>query len=270
MSGSAGIAPRSGRRQGRRPVGWVVRPTPSCEQHLRPPGHRQALPDPRPGRGLPPAAGCSGWAKTHRLAARSSSRCRAWPARSQSRSSVTGVSSAAVTAGAGPPAVSRPEPRPRSKSRCGSRPGLPPRRGGEGVRGHAVPGLAARLVAPPPRLGPRRRVAVLPAARARRSRPVRRGPPRIRRPPASRPRLASPRSRASSPSGSGPGSNGPRCVCRCGTALSIFRSSPVIGAGRPSRTRASTVRRVPGGTQPRAGSRASGPRAGARTAPRRS
>ena len=45
---------------------------------------------------------------------------------------------------------------------------------------------------------------------------------------------------ANSQVGNGSGSNGPRCVCRYRTAWSSWRSSDVIGAGRPGRTRAST------------------------------
>ena len=230
---------------GRRPVGCVTRLMPKASRTCGHPGavSRSLI-------RLRVAASSSGWvfkvANTHVLAAYRSNRCRAWPARSQSSASSPGVDSTAMAAAAGPPAGSKPRPRPRSKSRCGSRPsawwgpagkacaGTPSRSGLAGLRVHSQ--ISARTRGSS---SCSRSAAATCAISASRAGP---GSISVSSAPSAR---ASSRSRASSPAGSAPASNGPRCVCRCGSAASIFRSSAVMGAGEPSRTRASSRR--PGG-----------------------
>jgi len=199
----------------------------------------------------------SGWvyrlANTHALAACSSRRCSAWPARSQSVRWSPAVSRTAVAAGGAPPPGSVPRFLPRSKSRCGRRPGS------------ASDDSATRAVAGMPSgAGPRqllvhrhisvrspgsrsaRRAAAASLASRSAGRP---SPTSASVAPSTSASFCSP---ASSPGGIGSARKGPRWVCRCGTAASIRRSSSFSGVGAASaatRTRASSRSRDGSGSR---------------------
>ena len=194
----------------------------------------------------------SGWvyrlANTHALAACSSTRCSACPARSQSARRSPAVSRTAVAAGGAPPPGSRPRSLPRSKSRCGSRPGSasdgPSTRAvagtpsGAGCRG---PLVHRAISARSPGSRSARRAASASLASRSAGRP---SPTSASVAPSTSASFCSP---ASSPDGSSPARKGPRWVCRCGTAASIRRSSsfsamtPAPRAPVATRTRASSL-----------------------------
>jgi hypothetical protein len=191
----------------------------------------------------------SGWvyrlANTHALAACSSRRCSACPARSQSARRSPAVSRTAVAAGGAPPPGSRPRSLPRSKSRCGSRPGSacdgPSTRAAAGTPSAA--GCRGLLVhrcisARSPRSWPAWRAAAAASLASRLA--GRPSPTNTSVAPSVSASFCSP---ASSPGGSGSARKGPRWVCRCGTAASIRRSSslsPMTRASVATRTRASS------------------------------
>lgn len=190
----------------------------------------------------------SGWvyrlANTHALAACSSRRCSACPARSQSARRSPAVSRTAVAAGGAPPPGSRPRSLPRSKSRCGSRPGsasdCPVTRAAAGTpsaAGRRWLLVHRRIPARSPGSRSARRAAATSLASRSAGRP---SPTSTSVAPSVSASFCSP---ASSPGGSGSARKGPRWVCRCGTAASIRRSSslrPMTLAPVPTRTRASS------------------------------
>ena len=190
----------------------------------------------------------SGWvyrlANTHALAACSSRRCSACPARSQSARRSPAVSRTAVAAGGAPPPGSRPRSLPRSKSRCGSRPGsasdCPVTRAAAGTPSAAGCRwllVHRRIPARSPGSRSARRAAATSLASRSAGRP---SPTSTSVAPSVSASFCSP---ASSPGGSGSARKGPRWVCRCGTAASIRRSSslrPMTLAPVPTRTRASS------------------------------
>ncbi len=190
----------------------------------------------------------SGWvyrlANTHALAACSSRRCSACPARSQSARRSPAVSRTAVAAGGAPPPGSRPRSLPRSKSRCGSRPGsasdCPVTRAAAGTpsaAGRRWLLVHRRIPARSPGSRSARRAAATSLASRSADRP---SPTSTSVAPSVSASFCSP---ASSPGGSGSARKGPRWVCRCGTAASIRRSSslrPMTLAPVPTRTRASS------------------------------
>ena len=191
----------------------------------------------------------SGWvyrlANTHALAACSSRRCSACPARSQSARRSPAVSRTAVAAGGAPPPGSRPRSLPRSKSRCGSRPGSasdgPVTRAAAGTPSAAgCRGLLVhrRIPARSPGSRSARRAAAASLASRSAGRP---SPTSTSVAPSVSASFCSP---ASSPGGSGSARKGPRWVCRCGTAASIRRSSSFSAMARApvaTRTRASSL-----------------------------
>ena len=192
----------------------------------------------------------SGWvyrlANTHALAACSSTRCSACPARSQSARRSPAVSRTAVAAGGPPPPGSRPRCLPRSKSRCGSRPGSasdgPVTRAAAGTPSAAgCCGLLVhrRIPALSPRSWPAWRTAAAASLASRSA--GRPSPTSASVAPSVSASFCSP---ASSPGGSGSARKGPRWVCRCGTAASIRRSSsfsPMTLVPVATRTRASSL-----------------------------
>lgn len=192
----------------------------------------------------------SGWvyrlANTHALAACSSRRCSACPARSQSARRSPAVSRTAVAAGGAPPPGSRPRSLPRSKSRCGSRPGsasdCPVTRAAAGTpsaAGRRWLLVHRRIPARSPGSWPAWRVAAATSLASRSA--GRPSPTSTSVAPSVSASFCSP---ASSPAGSGSARKGPRWVCRCGTAASIRRSSslrPMTLAPVPTRTRASSL-----------------------------
>ena len=222
----------------------------------------------------------SGWvyrlANTHALAACSSRRCSACPARSQSARWSPAVSRTAVAAGGPPPPGSRPRSLPRSKSRCGSRPGS----ASDGPSTRAVAGTPSgagfcgllvhrRISARSPGSRSARRAAAASLASRSAGRP---SPTSASVAPSTSASFCSP---ASSPAGSGSARKGPRWVCRCGTAKSIRRSSSFSPSDperpcRPAPGPAASAAPDPAAGPPRAGTRGTGWPAAARTAPRRS
>jgi len=184
-------------------------------------------------------------ANTHALAACSSRRCSACPARSQSARRSPAVSRIAVAAGGAPPPGSRPRSLPRSKSRCGSRPGsaaaVPATRavaGTPSAAGFRWLLVHRRIPARSPGSRSARRAAATSLASRSAGKP---SPTSASVAPSVSASFCSP---ASSPGGSGSARKGPRWVCRCGTAASMRRSSSFSAMARApvaTRTRASSL-----------------------------
>ena len=226
------------------------------------------------------AARSAGWRRPTGSAARSSSRCRAWPACSQLSSSSPGVTRIAVTGAGGPPDGGKPQPRPRSKSRCGRLPGRTPGRGREGMRRHAVPGLAVR---PGGSTAASRLAPGSPQATSDRdpaSGATRRGSPSSRsirgaavddhqRRAFGRGVVAQPREQARRAAGRARTRRG-GCAGAARPGASPARLPSRATGGPPAPGPAGAAGQARGTTRPRAGSPASGSRAAARTAPRRS
>ena len=200
------------------------------QQHLRAP---LAAPG-GPGLAARIGAFSSGWvyrlANTHRLAACSRSRCSAWPSMKPVGPAITAGEKHRRDSGGWP--VGRPAARGRGRGRSpvgvAARTGRPGRlgRGRERVRRHAIAGGTARMPGPVQQFSPGPAGHGPACSRpGRRCRPAagRRGPGSTMSSVA-RSASASCWSPARSPAGSGSGANAPRCVCRCGNALSISRS----------------------------------------------